>query len=125
MLSLRICSRPFAISKPRKCLEQTLKLSCPRNVSQSSPRSLCFCAKPIEPNGFPSASSTSEIHLPHDSPLSGTPFPLFSSMKFEDYICIWMKHNYNNIYEWFGVGVEDVLMSYIFGKKRATEVAHS
>ncbi|XP_059444723.1 tRNA (mnm(5)s(2)U34)-methyltransferase, chloroplastic [Corylus avellana] len=92
MLSLRICSRPFAISKPRKCLEQTLKLTCPRKVSQSSPRSLCFCAKPIEPNGFASASSTFENHLPHDSPLSG---------------------------------VEDVLMSYIFGKKRATEVAHS
>jgi hypothetical protein len=103
MLSLRICSRPVAISKTRKGLEQTLALTCPRNVSQSSPRSLCFCSKPIEPNGLTSASSTSENHLPDDSPLSGTPFPLSVPWNLKIIyiyvcVCVWMKHNYSNIY---------------------------
>ncbi|XP_030962357.1 uncharacterized protein LOC115983733 [Quercus lobata] len=89
MLSLRLCcSRSLVISKPFIGFVEKLSLSSRRNVSQSSTRNLCFCAKlPIEPNGL----TSSQNHTPHDSPLSG---------------------------------MEEVLGSYVFGKKKATEVAH-
>ncbi|XP_030962404.1 uncharacterized protein LOC115983770 isoform X2 [Quercus lobata] len=89
MLSLRLCcSRSLVISKPFIGFVEKLSLSSRRNVSQSSTRNLCFCAKLlIEPNGL----TSSQNHTPHDSPLSG---------------------------------MEEVLGSYVFGKKKATEVAH-
>ncbi|XP_075643371.1 tRNA (mnm(5)s(2)U34)-methyltransferase, chloroplastic-like [Castanea sativa] len=89
MLSLRLCcSHSLVISKPLIGFVKKLSLSSRRNVSQSSTRNLCLCAKrPIKPNGL----TSSQNHTPHDSPLSG---------------------------------MEEVLGSYVFGKKKATEVAH-
>lgn len=80
-------SHSFVISKPLIGFVEKLALYSRRNVSKISSRNLCFCVKPIEPNGFPSY----ENYTPHHSPLSG---------------------------------MEDVLASYVFGKKKATEVAH-
>ncbi|KAF3963792.1 hypothetical protein CMV_011854, partial [Castanea mollissima] len=82
------CSHSLVISKPLIGFVKKLSLSSRRNVSQSSTRNLCLCAKrPIEPNGL----TSSQNHTPHDSPLSG---------------------------------MEEVLGSYVFGKKKATVVAH-
>lgn len=92
-LSLRLCSRSCAISKPIIGFKQKLTFISSRNVSRSIPRrNFCFCARPIEPSGLTSSCSTLENQVLDDSPLSG---------------------------------MEGVLVSYLFGKRKATEVAHS
>jgi hypothetical protein len=77
-------SHSFVISKPLIGFVEKLALYSRRNVSKSSSRNLCFCVKPIEPNGFPSY----ENYTPHHSPLSGTPFSLLSLPSMYIYICV-------------------------------------
>lgn len=135
-LSLRLCSRSCAISKPIIGFKQKLTFISSRNVSRSIPRrNFCFCARPIEPSGLTSSCSTLENQVLDDSPLSGTFPTLQLHQTFQSFIHTHICNVsvlYKQVCEgvtqlWlsFDVGMEGVLVSYLFGKRRATEVAHS
>ena len=89
-LEMLMLSQSSVISKPLIGFVEKLALYSRRNVSKSSSRNLCFCVKPIEPNGFPSY----ENYTPHHSPLSGTPFSLFHFLQcIYIYVCVCFNGN--------------------------------
>ncbi|KAJ7982049.1 S-adenosyl-L-methionine-dependent methyltransferases superfamily protein [Quillaja saponaria] len=94
MLSLRFWLGSLSIQKPITSSSRRLLASSQKNGSWNNPRSFCCCVKAIKNNDFISESNS-------NFPLSSSP-PRDSPLS----------------------GVEDTLISYVSGKKKATEVAH-
>ncbi|RDY01017.1 ytqB [Mucuna pruriens] len=100
MLSLRLWFSSLATHSTFSCSSRRSLFLVPPQIlnntlSNSSRNLCCFCVKPIKQNGFFPVAS----HLQSSSSSS---FPKDSPFS----------------------GLEDALVSYLFGKKRATDIAH-
>lgn len=143
MLSLRFRFSSFAThnhlthSSSRRLL--LLFPSQRHTLSSNSSRNLCCCSvNPIKQNGVFSVANNSlqsSSSFPKDSPFSGTQL-ISRTISLKNVVFVTLTYtplhnnNSNNLLQsdlamcFFFSGLEDVFVSYLFGKKRATDIAH-